>query len=65
MIDKLIARRDSLKQELAQASELLAQKKLEADQLNGAIFRINGAIQILDETIEEMRQENSDQQRSS
>lgn len=62
MIDRLIARRDSLKQELAEAASLLARKKTEIEELTGAMLRINGAIQILDETIEEMRQENSARQ---
>ena len=58
MIEKLIERRDSLKQELVQASDLLAKKESELEELKRTMLRMNGAIQVLDETIEEMRQEN-------
>lgn len=62
MIDKLTARRDSLKQELARALDLMAKKNAEIEELNKTMLRISGAIQVLEEAIEEMRLENPGQQ---
>lgn len=58
MIEKLIERRDSLKEEVIRATELLARKEAEIKELNETMLRLKGAIQVLDETIEEMRAEN-------
>lgn len=61
MIERLIQRRDSLKEELARGKELASKKEAELADLRKVIVRLEGAMQVLDETIEEMRQENSAQ----
>lgn len=65
MIEILIARRDSLKQDLVRATDILAKKKAEIEELNGMMLRINGAIQALDETIEEKQKEGLSEQSES
>ena len=61
MIERLILRRDSLKEELARGKELVSKKEAELADLRQVIVRLDGAIQVLDETIEEMRKEESAQ----
>lgn len=61
MIDKLIERKDSLKQELEKAQQLVTKKESEIKELREVINRLEGSVQILGETIEEMKKENSDQ----
>lgn len=61
MIERLIQRRDSLKEELARGKELVSKKEAELADLRKVIVRLEGAIQVLDETVEEMRKEDSDQ----
>lgn len=61
MIERLIQRRDSLKEELARGKELASKKEAELADLRQVIVRLEGAIQVLDETVEEMRKEDSDQ----
>lgn len=61
MIEALIRRRDSLKEELARGKELVAKKETELKELNQVIVRLEGAIQVVDETIEEMRKEVADE----
>lgn len=57
MIEALVGRRDSLKEELARGKELVAKKEIEIKELNQVILRLEGAIQALDEFIEEKRNE--------
>lgn len=61
MIERLIQRRDSLKEELARGKELASKKEAELADLRQVIVRLEGAIQVFDEIVEEMRKEDSDQ----
>ena len=60
MIEKLTERRDALKQDLERARQHVVQKESELKELRDVILRLGGAIQINDETIEDLRQRDAE-----
>jgi len=55
MLDRLIEQRDRYKQDHAKAQQLIKDKETELAGLRQALLRLEGGIQVLDETIEEIR----------
>ncbi|MFZ3018162.1 MAG: hypothetical protein WA056_06890 [Gallionella sp.] len=65
MLKKLIEQRDLYKQRLKLAAQMVKEKEAELDEVRQSLLRIEGAIQVLDETIEEMRKERLAEQSGS
>lgn len=57
MLERLIERHDQLKQDYERGTQLAKQKEAELGELRATLTRIAGAIQVLEEEIEERRRE--------
>lgn len=57
MLERLIEHRDQLKQEYERSTQMVKQKEAELEELRATLTRITGAIQVMDEEIEEQRRE--------
>lgn len=57
MLERLIKRRDELKQDYERCTQLAKQKEAELEELRTTLTRIAGAIQVMEEVIEEQRRE--------
>ncbi len=57
MLKKLIEQRDLYKQHLEKAAQMVKEKEAELEEARQSQLRIEGTIKLLDETIEEMRQD--------